>query len=397
MPLRSPLAVAMAALLALTGAATAARAAPYTPKLDSEVVERLPLASDPSARRVESLRRQLAARPQDAALRIEVAQRYFELAMAQGDPRFVGYASAALAPLADSAPQNADYWLVRGQIQQFSHEFEAALASLSQAAQRAPTSAAPLLWKAAIFMVQARYAEALAECERLAPLAEPLLGIGCSAYVRATTGQLAAAFDALASAVKASPKASPELLLWQYTRLAEMALRLQRNEVAEGYFKSALKLGLTDQFLLGAYADFLLAQQRPAEVLTLLAGWERSDILLLRLALAGQASAKTSDWAAQLRERFTDASQRGDRLHEQEAARFELDLERNPAKALALASRNYTVQKEPRDAEILMRTALAARQPKTAQPALDWLKSSRYEDPALSQLADQLAAQGATR
>jgi tetratricopeptide (TPR) repeat protein len=396
-----PLAVAL--LLACAGAAYAV---PFTPQSDSEVVERLPLTSDPSVRRVESLRRQLAARPEDTTLRVEIARRYFELAMAQGDPRFVGYASSAIAPLAANPPAKAEdsasFWLVRGQIQQFSHDFEAALVSLAKASQLAPSSPEPLSWRIAIFMVQARYAEALAESERLTPLAEPLLGQGWKAYVRATTGQLEAAFQEVANAVRPTPASAapaPELLLWQYTRLADMAWRLQRHELAEDYFKSALKLGLTDQYLLGAYADFLLARQRPAEALKLLAGWERSDILLLRLALAGRAAGdgRAADWAAQLRDRFQAAEQRGDRLHEQEAARFELDIERNTTKALALASRNYQSQKEPRDAEILLRAALAANQPKAAQPALDWLRSSRHEDPAIAKLAEQLAAQGATR
>ena len=156
---------------------------------------------------------------------------------------------------------------------------------------------------------------------------------------------------------------------------------------------------MTDQFLLAAYSDFLLARQRPAEVLTLLAEWERSDILLLRLALAGKASGdkRTADWVAQLRDRFQAAALRGDRLHEQEAARFELDLEGNTTKALDLASRNYLVQKEPRDAEILMRAALRAKQPKAAQSAMDWLRTSRYEDPAMAALAAQLAALGAAK
>ena len=189
------------------------------------------------------------------------------------------------------------------------------------------------------------------------------------------------------------------MLLWQYTRLAEMASRLQRHSLAETYFKNALQLGITDQFLLGAYADFLLARRRPAEVLTLLAGWERSDVLLLRLALAGRAAGdpRGRDWTTQLRERFQAAARRGDRLHEQEAARFELVIEGSAAKALALAAGNYQSQKEPRDAEILLQAALAAGQAKTAQPALDWLRTSRYEDPAFDQLAGQLAAQGATR
>lgn len=390
-----------AALLGLASlSGPAAWAAPYTPANDSEVVERLPgRASDPAIRRVESLRRQLAARPDDATLRVEIARRYFDLAMAQGDPRYVGYASATIAPLAPPAAAGSGYWLLHGLIQQYSHDFEGALASLAKASQLEPASPEPLSWRAAVFMVQARYAEALADCERLAPLAEPLLGAGCIAYVRATTGQLEAAFGQLATAGKAAPQTSPELLLWLDTRLAEMAWRLQRHDVAEGYFRDALKQGITDQFLLGAYADFLLAHQRPAEVLKLLAGWERSDVLLLRLALAGAAAGDTraGDWAGQLRERFQAAAQRGDRLHEQEAARFELDIEHNAAKALQLAARNYQVQKEPRDAEILMRTALAAGQAKAAQPALDWLRTSRYEDPAFDKLATQLAAQGATR
>ncbi|MEO8656721.1 MAG: hypothetical protein ABI409_21545, partial [Ramlibacter sp.] len=189
------------------------------------------------------------------------------------------------------------------------------------------------------------------------------------------------------------------LVLWVRTRLAEMAIRLQRPDQAQAHFDKALKLGITDQFLLGAYADFLLLQHRPAEVMTLLADWERSDILLLRLALAGKAAkdSRAKGWADQLRDRFSAAALRGDRLHEQEAARFELDVENQPSKALELAARNYTAQKEARDAEILLRSALAANQPRAAQPALDWLRTTNYEDPALASLAAELVARGATR
>ena len=381
-----------------------AQAAPYTPTSDAVVVETLPgRASDPALKRVDSLRKQLAARPDDANLRVEIARRYFDMAMAQGDPRYVGYASAAIAPLAKAAPANIDvqagHALVLGLIQQFSHDFELALASLAKASQLNPKSPEPLLWRSAIFMVLARYPEAGAECQRAMPLAEPLVGTGCSTYVEATTGQLDAAYAKLVAAVTAAPQSAPELLLWQATRLAEMAWRLGQFDAAEGHFKSALKQGVTDQFLLGAYADFLLARQRPLEVINLLVDWERSDILLLRLALAGKVvgDKRNTDWATQLRERFGAAALRGDRLHEQEAARFELDIEGNAAKALKLASANYKIQKEPRDAEILMRSALAARQAQSAQVALDWLRSSRYQDPMLDVIAGQLATQGATR
>lgn len=392
-----------ACALALCLSMGLAHAAPFTPTQDSEVVEVLPFASDPAARQLDSLRQQLQGRPADTALRLDIAQRYFALAMAQGDPRLVGYATAALAPLAASAPNSADYWLLRGQLQQFSHQFDDALASLAKASQIDAANPAPLAWRAAIFMVQARYAEAEAECLRLKPLAEPLWGAGCLAYAQGSSGSLRPAFDALSAAVRtaasANPPPTPDLLLWSHTRLAEMALRLRLPELAETHFKNALGLGVIDQFLLGAYADFLLLQRRPAEALKLLAGWERSDILLLRLALAAKdlTDPRAVQWTRELRERFDAAAKRGDALHELEAARFELDLRSNPAGALELARSNYQVQKEPRDAEVLMRVALAARQPRAAQPAIDWLRISRYEDTGLEQLARQLIAQGASR
>jgi tetratricopeptide (TPR) repeat protein len=378
----------------------AAGAAPFTPASDSEVVERLPAsAGDPSVRHVESLRRQLAARPADAALRVEIARRYFDLAMAQGDPRYVGYASAAIAPMATSGAGNAGYWLVRGMIEQYSHDFAGALKSLARARELDPGNVEVPAWRSAIHMVQADYDDALSECTRLVPLAHPLQARACTAYVQASTGQLAPAYEALSKSLASADAVPPELALWVRTRLAEMAVRLRRFDEAQAHFTEALRLGVTDQFLLGAYADFLLSQNRPAQVIALLADWERSDILLLRLAMAGRAlnDRRAAGWATQLRERFAAAAQRGDRLHEQEAARFELDIESQPAKALDFAARNYVHQKEPRDAEILMRAALAARQPRAAVPALNWFRTNRYEDPLLAELAAKLSTPGAAR
>jgi predicted Zn-dependent protease len=376
----------------------AAIAAPYTPSSDNEVVERLPAStSDPLVRQVESLRKQLAARPGDTALRLEIARRYFDLAMAQGDPRYVGYASAAIAPLAEAARGDAGYWVTRGLIQQYSHDFAGALESLAKARELDSNNLDATSWRAAIYMVQANYDAALSECTRLVPLTNPLHAQGCTAYVQASTRQLAPAYDAFGQALIAAGPVVPELALWVRTRLAEMAVRLGRVDEAQQHFKEALALGITDQFLLGAYADFLLQQKRHAEVISLLANWERSDILLLRLALAARAlnDSRAAGWATQLRERFVAANLRGDRLHEQEAARFELDIEGNPAKALDLATRNYQDQKEPRDAEILMRAAIAARQPRAASPAIAWLRASRYEDPQLTALAARLTTPGA--
>ena len=399
-----------ALFLALSAVFSAApgHAAPYTPANDADVVERLPgRASDAATRRVESLRKQLAAKPDDARVRVDIARRYFDMAMAQGDPRYAGYAAGALAPLQKGVPGEpavaAAYYQARGMIEQFSHTFDPALASLAKASELNPTSPEPLLWRSAIFMVQAKYPQAAAECAKLAPLAEPLVGIGCAAFADSShNGGLGAAFEKLAAAVKLHGSSAPELLLWDYTRLAEMAMRLERFDAAEGYYKSAFQLGITDQFLLGSYADFLLIKKRPKEVMALLADWERSDILLLRLALAAKqgGDARAAEFATQLRVRFLDANKRGDRLHEQEAARFELDIEKNPKKALMLASTNYAIQKEPRDAEILLRAAADpanAGDIRQARPALVWWRETGYQDPQIQQLATELVRRGAEK
>ena len=381
-----------AGLALLLAAAAAVQAAPFTPRSDDEVVEKLPANIDAAVRGVESLRRQLAARPNDTPLRLDIARRYFDLAMAQGDPRYVGYAFAALAPLEKTPPDDAHYWLVRGLLQQYSHDFDGALVALGRASDLDPQAVEPIAWRAAIRMVQARYGEAEAECRKLTPLADLLLARGCAAYVQAATGQLLQAHDGLAAVLALEPDAGAGLQLWVRTRLAEMAIRMQRWDEAEQHFKAALQLGITDQFLLGAYADFLLMRERPKEAIALLEGWERSDVLLLPLALAGKAAGdpRARDWAKQLRERFDAAAQRGDRLHEQEAARFALDVENKPQQALALARRNYEVQKEPRDAEILLRAAAAAGQPQAAAPAVEWLRASGYQDARLQALAEGL-------
>ena len=86
-------------------------------------------------------------------------------------------------------------------------------------------------------MVQANYARAAAECDRLARIAQPLVAQGCTAYVRGTTGQLIPAYALLSEAVAGAGPVAPGLTLWAQTRLAEMAARLQRWGDAERHYR----------------------------------------------------------------------------------------------------------------------------------------------------------------
>jgi len=356
-----------------------APAAPYTPKDDNAVLERLPMRrSDPVAAELRQLR--------GAAL----ARRYFELAMAQGDPRYVGYAEAALRN-AERDPA-AEVLFVRGLLKQYRHDFNGALADLAGALKDAPEHIGARAWRAAIFMVRAEYAAAREECRALEPLASDLLATGCRAAVDGATGKARAAYDGLKAELDARPDAAPEIRLWTLTRLAEFAGRLGEPELAERHYREALALGIRDDFLLAAYADFLLEQARPKEVGTLLTKWGQSDNLLLRVALAAKAQnlPEAQKHAQALGERFAAAGLRGERLHLAEEARYWLDLRGDPKAALAAASENWKSQREPRDAVVLLEAALAARERTAAAPALRWLEESGFEDARLRRLAAQL-------
>ena len=379
--------------LVLLLVAASAWAVPHVPRDEREVLERLPLRpSDRVAADIRKLRAAAAAAPADPAPAVQLARRYFDLAMAQGDPRYIGYADAALRPWYPKAGEASGVLTARGLLRQYRHDFDGALDDLGAAAKADPADPEPHAWRAAIYMVRAEYAAARRECDALVGRASDLHAIGCTAYVDATTGHARTAYAALTDALARDPGAAPGLRLWALTRLAEIAGRLQDAGAAERHFRDALALDLTDNFLLAAYADFLLAQNRPADVVTLLKDWTRSDTLLLRLAIAERALKlpAADQHVRALGERFADSAQRGERLHLQEEARYLLELKGDARAALAAAAENWKAQREPRDAAILLEASLAAREPAGARPALEWLEASGFESPVLRRLAGEL-------
>ena len=364
---------------------------PYRPTDDTQVLQQLSFkASDPVARELDSLRTNLRGNPRNLESAVKLATRYIEQGRSEGDPRFLGQAQAILSPWWNEPTPPPAALLLRATIRQNAHEFDQALADLDQVLAVEPNNAQAWLTKASILQVQARYDEARRACQRLTRLAAAHVLLGCLGDIAGVTGQSVKSRELLRQVLSDTTLSGRERI-WIATILAETATRTGAIREAEESFAEAFKVGIKDQYLLGAYADFLLDQRRYQDVISLLQSETRADGLLLRLALAEQVLKLPllQSHTAELAARFAAARERGTAVHVREEARFTLTLQHDAHRALPLAQANWNVQREPADARILLESALAVKNRAAAQPVLDWMKSNRVEDFHLQQLAKQ--------
>lgn len=344
----------LALLLALP---LAISAEPFVPKDDAEIVQRLPYRIDAAER---ARRAALARDPAQLPLAVATARAALQRARVHGDPRELGAAQAALAPWWRQADAPAEAVLVRARVLQARHEFEAALAELRGLLARGDLTpderAQALLDAAALHQLRAELPEARALCEQLQPLAT-LPATACLAELASLSGQGAAAEQTLA---RLNPGRS--IAPWLALMRAELAERLGNEAAAPALYRTALA-GEDEVYTRAALADWLLARQRAEQALALV---ERSpdaeaDALLLRRVIAlRQLGRDASAPAAQMRERLAAADRREPGKHAREQARFALDVEQRPREALRLAQLNWAMQREPVDALLLLRAALAA-------------------------------------
>ncbi|MGI8738347.1 MAG: tetratricopeptide repeat protein [Gammaproteobacteria bacterium] len=376
--------------------ADVAQAEPFVPKRDARVLERLPYTpGDLSIQALRAQRVTLARDPNNIALAIEAARQYIGKGRAEGDPRYFGYAQAALEPWwrADNAP--VEILVLRADLKQASHNFDGALNDLNKALQKDPENINSALTRAIILQVLGRYEDAQRDCATLLDAARyardlQLTALTCAASVASFNGRATRSFAVLERVVRTAAGAAQERQ-WALTTLADIATRLGREAAAERYFRAALALG-ENAWLLGAYADLLLDRGRAREVIDLLENDTSVDNLLLLLALAEQdVGAPTLDkHVAMLRARFRANRLRNDQRHLREEARFALRLLKDPQKALQLAKVNWRVQREPEDARILLRAALAAGRGRAAEPVIEFLRRSGLQDVRLNGLRRQL-------
>jgi hypothetical protein len=116
-------------LLIWTGISSAtlqANAAPYTPTGDDQPLERLPTAGNQNLRELRRLHVELAGRPTDLTLALRVATQDIQMARSESDPRYNGYAEAALRPWWSLPQPPNPVLLLRATLRQAAHDFASA-------------------------------------------------------------------------------------------------------------------------------------------------------------------------------------------------------------------------------------------------------------------------------
>ena len=334
----------------------------------------------------------LAINSDNLDLALGAARGAIERGRATSDPRSYGEAEAALSHWWTEANPPQQVRLLRAVIRQANHEFSAAAADLDAVLAQSPRDAQARLSRAFLRMVTGDVEGAMSDCSALPYGGRGLIRNICFARASALSGQAAKGRLVLQRALTADRNSAAAMQKFAAAVLADLNAGLGLNADADALYAATVAEPDPDVSLIAAYADLLLDMDRAADALRLLDGRGEQDALLLQRAIAAKqlGDPRLGEWSNILNERFTAAAAAGNRVHLREEAMFRLKVEGNPAAALPLAVQNWSVQKEPADARLLIEVALAANNPKAAQPVVDFIALTKLNDQRLMKLVARL-------
>ena len=371
-----------------------AQESPSVPASDDEVLLVLPKSFFANRDQLAELRSKLNADPTNPELAAAVANRYLALGNQTGDPRFYGYARAAIDRWWESDAL-AEVLKTRAKLKEKDHLYDEALADLDAALKRTPDDAQVLIEIANINRVKGNYKRAFEIGDQL----EAMSGAGAvpaalaRAPAMAQTGKATEAYELLSEVLPAAEKDFPSTTQYIRTLRAEIAAVLGREKEIEEHYVAGLAANDSDYYVLRGYGDLLLDQKQPGKALELLKPHTNDTGVLLRAAIAAKQSGDTESaqqWTKELENRFEEIRLRGGQPHGRFESRLVLELKDDPKGALVIALQNWEKQKEVRDTRNVLEAAIAAGDPAAAQPVVDFLRSNDNQHVLLRRLVEQL-------
>jgi tetratricopeptide (TPR) repeat protein len=242
---------------------------------------------------------------------------------------------------------------------QHQHQFDGALKYLNEALALDPKDTNSWLLKSNIHMVQGDSDLAKQACLAMLGHTNIIVLTACALDVASQDGQLDDSYKQLNRLSTSKGLAKSPEQKWIAHMLADMALRNDMSVAAEKHLES-FDLKTASVSILALWADTQLALLKYDQVLIRLAPIVnahpiKDDALLLRLTIAEKASSKLPYWQNIFAQRVALRELRNDSLHAAELARYYLDVNIKPEKALYWAEINWQVAQQYGDRTLLDR------------------------------------------
>ena len=299
-----------------------------------------------------------------------------------GDMRWLGIALVALDGIA-ATPSNR---LIKARVLQAMHRFDEAAALLLLDLEKDSHNQEISLLLSAINLAQGQPQKALAACQmgRDHSTQQILLILDfCAGLAESRFGQVDNVFQRLQNRVREVPALSPPEQQWAYGIIAELADQLGRADTLRWY-TVALAIGPQDLFLRRAIANYLYRQGRWSDLHRVTAAsLDQPQLAVLHLFASRQLQNVDRQSERQLQQQMTEIAQRQDRLDSSSLSWYALLIENKPQKSLDYAQQNWSMQKTPEDARLLLEAALQAQQLELASEVFQWLDESSIDDSRL--------------
>lgn len=292
------------------------------------------------SRRIVDLRAAVAARPDEVAAAVMLADALVRQTRITGNTGLAIEAEGALKRALVNDPANYDANRELGSLLLSQHRFREALAVGEKNRDARPYDAINYGVIGDGHLELGEYDQAFEAFDKMMALRPSAASYARVAYARELQGNMTGAIESMKLAADATPPDDPEALAWHHAQVGDLYLRLGKLHEAETEYIAASHAFPGHPFAVTGYARLLAARGEPNGALTLLQE-------LAKTAPTPDLAARTGDLLAQLGRRdeaerqyaLGEAGWRVDAPEPKNLARFLADHDRKLPEAVAIAEK----------------------------------------------------------
>ncbi len=373
-----------------------ALAQPYVPNDENQVVITLSGAVAELSRQLRTAEStQYATDPNRLLINIVNAYR---LAASSQEPRAYGHVMTLLEQWPGEIEKPVLVRTISAAVLQHNHAFAEALRELDIVlAQNAMDLQAHMI-RAQIGLVTGDYLLTQQSCDAMRGSASAAIYLNCQAQLDGVSGRAEPALLAVIALLESGERLSTSEQIELQITAAVLAHRLGQTDVAENIYLAVLVQSPQQFYTLVQYSNLLLEQNRPRDVINLLAlvpeALRSTEIdILLAEALMATSDTRSEPLLESLASYFELAFLRSEAVPNKEYARYALNILDNPVAALQAALQNWDEQKEPSDALLLAKAAVGSSEQKVLLDLHQWIRAKGTEDMQLEAVFEEQGLQ----